>query len=276
MGVSIWEGSKAQELIDAITQTGKLDTQQGKGNAGRVLVVGQDGVVVPAYYVLPDEAKVALIDCFEHVMWKTADGEKYGDALKAALYSKSMDGRIIYEIPANSDMSQHVVQDTGVEAIDTNENEDFTVLIKGTWHDNGNYAFLLDASGIYNGNIITSFRIQTNYDSNNGTVIFRATYKSSGGNTQTYSIASEHDVVFVVRSFSGHLIIKTYVDGNLDYSFDDYVINNQTNMDGNYRVGVIRSGSTAPWSGTIDMFRIYNVALSNQEIKDLVGVEIPT
>lgn len=274
MGVSIWEGSKAQELIDAITQTEKLNAKQGKGNAGKVLAVGQDGIIVPAYYVLPDEAKVALIDCFEHVMWKTADGEKYGDALKEALYSKSMDGRIIYEVPANSDMSQYVNLDTGVEVIDTNKNEDFTVLIKGTWHDNGTFAFLLDGSGIYNGNTNIALRVQTNYDENNGTVAFRATYKTSGGNTQTYSASSDHDVVFIIRSFSGHLIIKIYIDGNLDYSFDNYVINNNTNMTGSYRIGTNQT-TAMPWSGTIDMFRIYNVAISNQEIKDLVGVEIP-
>ena len=273
MGVSIWEGSKAQELIDAITQTEKLNAKQGKGNAGKVLAVGQDGIIVPAYYVLPDEAKVALIDCFEHVMWKTADGEKYGDALKAALYSKSMDGRIIYEIPAGSDMADYIV-DTGVPVQDSNKNEDFTYLIKGTWSDNGTNSVLLDGSGIYNGVINTAVRLQTNYNNNN-TVAFRATYKTSGGNTQTYSASSDHDVVYIVRNFSGHLIIKIYVDGNLDYSFDNYVINTATNAVDDYRVGKTYSGGQASWTGTIDMFRIYNVALSNQEIKDLVGVEIP-
>lgn len=274
MGVSIWEGSKAQELIDAITQTEKLNTQQGKGNAGKVLAVGQDGIIVPAYYVLPDEAKVALIDCFEHVMWKTADGEKYGDALKAALYSKSMDGRIIYEIPAGSDMADYIV-DTGVPVQDSNKNEDFTYLIKGTWSDNGTNSFLLDGSGIYNDIITTSVRLQTNYNNDDNIISFRATYKSSGGNSTSYSRAVDHDVVYIVRNFSGHLIIKIYVDGTLDYSFDDYVINTNTNTTGNYRVGQTYNGSQAAWSGSIDMFRIYNVALSNQEIKDLVGVEIP-
>lgn len=273
MGVSIWEGSKAQELIDAITQTEKLNAQQGKGNAGKVLAVGQDGIIVPAYYVLPDEAKVALIDCFEHVMWKTADGEKYGDALKEALYSKSMDGRIIYEIPAGSDMADYIV-DTGVPVQDSNKNEDFTYLIKGTWSNGESDSFLLDGSGIYNGNINTAVRLQATYKNDN-TVAFRATYKTSGGNTQTYSASSDHDVVYIVRNFSGHLIIKIYVDGTLDYSFDDYVINTNTNTTGNYRVGKVYSGGQSAWPGSIDMFRIYNVALSNQEIKELVGVEIP-
>lgn len=89
MGVSIWEGSKAKELIDAISKTNKIDKDQGIANAGKALVVGSDGLVTPANVGITDSIKSALMLCFENVAWAPTDGSDYIEALRSALYEQT-------------------------------------------------------------------------------------------------------------------------------------------------------------------------------------------
>ena len=272
MAVNIWEGAKVDALIEAISNCQKVDKQQGAINAGRVLAIGSDGIVIPAYSIMPDNVKTALIDCFEHVYWDTADGEKYGKALKDALFSMSVDSRVIYELPYGTDMSAFTV-DTGVPARNDMDNEDFTVLIKGTWEPTTEASFLLDTSvkSRLDGSIGTGLRIGTNV--NNNQLNTRTTFKNSGGNSTTVSADVAHDITIVVRNFSKHLLIHSYIDGDLVYSYDD-LLDGTGDAVGNYRIGIVASGTVRPWSGTIDFFKIYKVALSNQEINELVGTNI--
>ena len=60
MAVSIWEGKKADALIEAITQ--------------RFGIVG-----------LSESAKQALLNCLDHLAWADEDGQLYYDALEDAL-----------------------------------------------------------------------------------------------------------------------------------------------------------------------------------------------
>ena len=272
MAVNIWEGAKVDALIEAISNGQKVDKQQGAINAGRVLAIGSDGLVIPAYSIMPDNVKTALIDCFEHVYWDTADGEKYGKALKNALFSMSVDSRVIYELPYGTDMSAFTV-DTGVPARNDMDNEDFTILIKGTWEPTTEASFLLDASakGRLTGDIMVGLRIATTVSNNQ--IMTRTTFKEQGGNSTPFSMDTAHDITIVFRNFSKHLLIHSYVDGNLVYSFDD-VITGTADAVGNYKIGIVASGTVRPWSGTIDFYKIYNVALSNQEINELVGTNI--
>jgi len=60
MAVSIWEGSKAQELIDAVK---KISSSSGLSN----------------------EVKIALLTCFRHVAWDDDQYQVYYDALENAL-----------------------------------------------------------------------------------------------------------------------------------------------------------------------------------------------
>lgn len=85
MGVSIWEGSKAQALIDAVTGAQKVDKQQGVINAGKALVVGEDGIVGFGFVSLSSDAKQALLNCFRHVAWIDEYGSTYISALEDAL-----------------------------------------------------------------------------------------------------------------------------------------------------------------------------------------------
>lgn len=94
MGVSIWEGSKAQELIAAIEQTNKIDKQQGTANAGKALVVGNDGIVVPMNNGITSDIKIALLNCFQNVAWVNQQGQNYYDALQDALYAEATIVRI--------------------------------------------------------------------------------------------------------------------------------------------------------------------------------------
>lgn len=86
MGVSIWEGSKAQALIDAIENNQKIDKQQGAANAGKALVVGSDGIVGFGNAGMSNKAKIALLTCFRHVAFLDNNSDYYG-ALESALLS---------------------------------------------------------------------------------------------------------------------------------------------------------------------------------------------
>lgn len=88
MGVSIWEGSKAQALIDAIANNNKIDKRQGTANAGKALIVGNDGLVGLGSMGMSDEAKTALLNCFKNVAWINDNGQTYYDELERTLYGE--------------------------------------------------------------------------------------------------------------------------------------------------------------------------------------------
>lgn len=80
--------SNVSDLDDDLD--GKVDKQQTLEDAGKVLVVGSDGVVYPEEIDtsggLSDEAKMALLNCFAHVAWVDGHGQDYYDALELSLY----------------------------------------------------------------------------------------------------------------------------------------------------------------------------------------------
>lgn len=281
MSVNIWEGAKADALIEAVAngQNGqKVDKQQGTNNAGKVLAIGSDGLVTPAYSIMPDAVKLALVNCFENVYWSTPDGEQvYGKALKDALFSKSVDSRVIYEIPYGVNPGG-LPLDTGVPARNDMGNEDFTILIKGTWVPSSTVGVLLDANAenTSTGNILPALAIRSYVDAND--VHFRAWFKGvanqQAADTAGVDATVNHDVVIIVRNFSKHIFVNTYVDGTLLYSRDD-IQTNTSPMVNNYMINTPGGdGLPRPWPGTYELFKIYNVALSNQEINELVGTNI--
>ena len=260
MAVNIWEGAKADALIEAVSngQNGqKVDKRQGVNNAGKVLAIGSDGLVTPAYSIMPDAVKLALVNCFENVYWNTPDGEQYGKALKDALFSKSVDSRVIYEIPYGVNPGG-LPLDTGVPARNDMGNEDFTILIKGTWVPSNTIGVLLDANAENpsTGNILQALAIRSYVDANGAH--FRAWFKGVG-NQQTADTAGvdatvNHDVIIIVRNFSKHIFINTYVDGTLLYSRDD-IQTNTSSMVNNYMINTPGGdGLPRPWPGTYELF----------------------
>lgn len=63
MAVSIWEGSKAQDLIDAVSN-----------------IKQNDGI--------SDAVKAALLNCFQNTAWINGNGQSYYNALYNALYEQ--------------------------------------------------------------------------------------------------------------------------------------------------------------------------------------------
>lgn len=77
--------------VDKVARADKVDKQQSVADAGKAMIVGDDGVLAPTEIAggLSDEAKVALLNCFAHVAWTDEHGQRYYDTLEAALYAES-------------------------------------------------------------------------------------------------------------------------------------------------------------------------------------------
>lgn len=76
-------------LSDQISElsSSKLDKILDAEYAGKILCVDTDGSIIPMEYSksLTDDAKVILMNCMRHVLWKDANGPRYCDALAEAL-----------------------------------------------------------------------------------------------------------------------------------------------------------------------------------------------
>lgn len=75
-------GTERDEAI-----AGRVAVQQGSGNAGKALVVGNDGNVTTGDAGIPDAVKVSLLNLVRHVVYTDDQGQSYYDALYVALYS---------------------------------------------------------------------------------------------------------------------------------------------------------------------------------------------
>jgi len=73
------------EDIDEL-ETGKVDIDQGSSNAGKALVVDENGNVALGEAGVPSAVATALLQCFQHVAWLDS-GTPYYNALVTALNS---------------------------------------------------------------------------------------------------------------------------------------------------------------------------------------------
>ena len=76
----------AQTAAEAAQASDKINKQQGVGNVGLGLVVGDDGIVGLGDIGISEDAKLALLNCFDHVAWTDEHGSEYYQALYNALY----------------------------------------------------------------------------------------------------------------------------------------------------------------------------------------------
>ena len=279
MAVNIWEGEKVDALIGAISNNQKVDKYQGVNNSGKTLVVGADGLVTVDNVGLTDAAKIALVNCFLHIGFLDDKGPDLIADLQNALFTGGADSRIVYEISHGTDISDWSI-DTQQHAFTLDE--DFTFLAKVTSNTAGadtTGMFLLDSLSQATPQV--GARIQANIS--DGKISFRSIF--NGGNTTgssgggagwgtsgDYSADEVHNVIFVLRNNNKNLTVRTYVDGVLDYQDDTVCGDRSTTYPETYWIGKVRSGAESPWLGTVDMYRIYNVALSDSEIERLLNI----
>ena len=90
-GVDRLDGAVAQ-VADDLAQVesglaGKVQISQGAAQAGKALVVGEDGNVTTGEAGIPDAVKTALLNLLSHVAYVDGNGQSYYDALSEALGS---------------------------------------------------------------------------------------------------------------------------------------------------------------------------------------------
>lgn len=103
-------------------KSAKVNTNQGVAQAGKALVVGQDGLVTTASAGISTTVKESLLDLVRHVAYIDDQGQTYYDALYAALYADvipiSIDATISqgYEPICNTDSLESVRKHITVKA----------------------------------------------------------------------------------------------------------------------------------------------------------------
>lgn len=222
--------------------------------------------------VFTNQMKVALLNCFNHVAWSDEHGQDYHDALYDALYGS--DSRIVYEIPYGTDISDWSV-DTEQHAFTLDE--DFTFLAKMSWLPSESGAFLLDSQSTTGA--IVGVRIQSGMSDNNTNVYFLNQFNggtsNSGAGTRTSSTFPanvSHNVICIMKNDNKNLTIKTYVDGQLEYSDNRTLADKENTYPSTYYIGKNHSDAVRPWAGTVDLYRIYNEALTDSEIATILGL----
>ena len=222
--------------------------------------------------VLTNQMKVALLNCFNHVAWSDEHGQDYYDALYDALYGS--DSRIVYEIPYGTDISDWSV-DTEQHAFTLDE--DFTFLAKMSWLPSETGAFLLDSQST--AGAVVGARIQSGMADNNANVYFMNQFNggisNSGAGTRTsntFPANVSHNVIFVMKNDDKEITIKTYVDGQLEYSDNRTLTDKETAYPATYYIGKNHSDNIRLWLGAVDLYRIYNEALTDTEIATILGL----
>lgn len=225
---------------------------------------------------LSQDIKEALLACFRDVAWLNwaESGLSSYEALYLAL-NGGVDPRIAYEIPHGTDISTWSI-DTGQHAYTLDE--DFTILIKSSvdMSSKESGAFILDSLSRTGSTV--GCRLQVGLS--NGAVNFTASFNGGlissgiGGTTSnTFSKSNSHDVIFIMVNNGKNMALKVYVDGNIEYQ-DARLLQNKegATYPPTYYVGKHHGDYEAPWPGVVDVFRIYNIALSDDEINRILGL----
>lgn len=224
---------------------------------------------------LSNDVKNSLLSCFRGVAWLNWEdsGQSLYDALNRAL-NGGVDPRIAYEIPSDTDISTWSI-DTEQHAYTLDE--DFTILAKVSV-DMSNLetgAFLLDS--LSRTGSAVGCRLQAGLSNNavNFTASFNGGDTSSGiGNTtsNTFTKSDSHDVIFIMVNNDKDMIVKIYVDGNVELQENRTLVDKENTYPPTYYIGKHHGDVERPWPGVVDLFRIYNVALTNSEINQILGL----
>lgn len=232
MAVSIWEGSKAQDLIDAVS-----DISQNDG--------------------IPENVKAAMLNCFQNVAWANGNGQSYYNALYNALYGQEESWD--YEWYASSgenppDMTGYsfdFTADPGALKVvrpnltKTFETSDFEAVIvcKIPLHaQDGQPKFSIDAytNDTDNFNITFAFNNVTSNTGDQNKVCFMTNWDSSGKETTSYDQT-------VYREY--HLV---YQNGTLNIYFDNVLVKSVVKLDSNKHVSASAFKIVSGSSTTVD------------------------
>ena len=113
----------------------------------------------------------------------------------------------------------------------------------------------------------------------NGNLTFRMGFNGAddqggvgGTSSGVYDANEVHTAVFVLRNNNKSVTAKCYVDGIVNYQNTATLQDKTTEYPETYYVGKIQNGTERPWQGVVDIYRIYNEALTDTEIASILNV----
>lgn len=229
---------------------------------------------------ISDEVKQALLACFRGVAWLDweGSGESLYNALEEALYNEpAPDPRIVYEIPQGTDISTWAI-DTEQHAYTLDE--DFTFLAKVTTETAQatlSGMFLIDSQSTTTPTV--GMRVQGTWTDGNMKILaqYNGGIINSGAGGQTsnsFPVNVDHDLITIIRNNNKAFTVKIYVDGTLEYSDSRTLSARQNTYPPTYYIGKNHGDVERHWLGTVDIYRIYNEALTDAEITSILGVII--
>lgn len=116
----VLDARQGKALLDAIEaldadDIGAVAVSQGAANAGKALVVDENGNVALGEAGVPEAVATALLACFRKVAWVDDSGQTLYNALAEALDGQPIDPTLLYDlaVPTSFDGTSHI--DTGVK-----------------------------------------------------------------------------------------------------------------------------------------------------------------
>lgn len=265
------EAEDAADRAEAAAQSLVIDSTPTQGSARAVSSGGVFEALQSAG--LQEDAKQALLACFKHVAWIDEQGRQYYNALKEAL---NIDPSLVYEINFGTDLSNRTF-DTGISAFGIDD--DFTILASikvlpiptpttSTSH------VLINNGTIGNRNIL-----RLSFDEKNGIDYFVTNYAYGDSYQDKYTPGTvyanvEHDVIWAIRNQNRQLKKQLYIDGTIRVNkTDDLAQYASSVFSGNYTIGGYTASSPAPIGAVVNLFRIYDTALSASDINSMLNID---
>lgn len=185
----------------------------------------------------------------------------------------SKDQRIAYEMEPETVMNADTMYATGV-SVPANT-EDFTVVISAKFDKNtagDSDRFILGWGGL-NHDTRAVIRLGADYSEDGWHFVSNYLYADSYINDSGKSATTDYEVIWILRNASATVTKAFTCDGQILQKKTESAAEMTRSRGGNMAAG--GKGTSEPtFRGTVHMFRIYNTALTNSEIEDLVGVSL--
>lgn len=219
---------------------------------------------------ISEEVKQALLACFRHLAFLDEDDNYYGN-LVHALYPGA-----VYQIDSGTNLSDKTF-DTGIGAFGIDDN--FTILASIKVLPISTPTTSTPHVLINNGTIGNRNILRLSFDEKNGIDYFVTNYAYGDHYQDWYTPGTvysnaEHDVIWVMRNQNKQLKKQLYIDGTIKVDkTDDLTQYSSSVFSGNYTIGGYTLNDPAPISAVVNLFRIYDTALSASEINSILNVD---